>query len=152
MPGGNKNINGSDGKQFSKDYQPQEKWTEKRALEVGNELLEWLKAEDDNLFFEEFLYLENDYYTELIAYLSKKFSSFLRLIEKAKKIQEIKLYKYGAFDKLNSQITKFVLINEHGKTSEKTENKTENTNKDNIVIVTDKEAREELNKFLDESN
>ena len=60
------------------------------------------------------MYIENDYYSSLIAYLCEKFSSFAKLIERAKKIQEIKLKKYGAVDKLNATITKFVLINEHG--------------------------------------
>lgn len=123
MPGGNKNIKPEDGKQFSKDYQPAEKWTEEKALKVVNELIEWLKekhitgefaGEDKaNLFFEEFLYIENDYYPELIAYLSNKFSSFSKLIEKAKKIQEIKLMKFGVLDNLNASMTKFVLINNH---------------------------------------
>lgn len=113
MPGGNKNIRPEDGKQFSSEYQPEEKWTEKRALKVGKELLEWLKKEEENIFFDEFLYIENNYYTELIAYLSNKFTSFLRLIEKAKKIQETKLMKFGVLDKLNAQMTKFTLINNH---------------------------------------
>lgn len=119
MPGGNKNIRPEDGKQFSSEYQPQEKWTEKRALELGQELINWLKEKDDsgndkgNIFFEEFLIVEKDLYEELISYLSKKFSSFLKLIEKAKKIQEIKLKKYGVGDRLNATMTKFVLINNH---------------------------------------
>jgi len=124
MGGGKGNIKPEDGRQFSSEYQPQEKWTETKALEVGNKLIEWLHEKDTegqdkgNIFFEEFLYLENNYYSELIAYLSKKFTSFLKLIERAKKIQEIKLYKYGVGDRLNANMTKFVLINEHKKVSD----------------------------------
>jgi len=129
MPGGNKNIRPEDGKQFTKEYQPKEKWTEKKALEVGNKLIEWLKEEETNIFFNEYLYIENDYYAELIAYLCKKFSSFLKLIEKAKKIQEIKLVKLGVFDKLNATMTKFVLINYH-----ELKEKSEITTESNIVI------------------
>jgi hypothetical protein len=79
----------------------------------------WLKEKDDDgedkghIFFEEFLIIENNYYPELITYLSKKFLSFFNLIEKAKKIQEIKLQKYGVGDRLNATMTKFVLINQH---------------------------------------
>lgn len=91
-----------------------EKWTEEKALSLGNKLIEWLKAEEENIFFAEFLYINNDYYEELISYLTKKFKSFLNLIEKAKKIQEIKLMKFGCFDKLNSTMTKFTLTNNHG--------------------------------------
>ena len=114
MPGGKGKIRPEDGKQFSSEYQPEEKWTEEEALKVGNDLLVWMKAKPTNMFFDEFLYIENDYYSSLINYLSKKYTSFSKLIERAKKIQEIKLKKYGTADKLNAAITKFVLINEHG--------------------------------------
>lgn len=124
MPGGKGNIKPEDGKQFSSEHQPKTKWTKDRAMRLGSDLLEWLREKDENgqdkgnIFYEDFLIVENDYYPELIAYLCNKFSSFLKLIEKAKKIQEIKLYKYGVADRLNSTMTKFVLINEHGKVSD----------------------------------
>lgn len=120
MPGGNKLIRPNDGKQFSKDYQPKEKWTEEKALKLGEELIEWLKMKNNdgedcgNIFYNEFLIIEKDLYEELISYLCKKFSSFLKLINKANKIQEIKLKKYGVGDRLNATMTKFVLINKHG--------------------------------------
>jgi hypothetical protein len=113
MPGGKGNIKPEDGRQFSKDYQPEEKWTEERALDLGNELIAWQKENAVNIFFDEFLILEKGYYEELIAYLCKKYTSFLKLINKARKIQEIKLKKYGTADKLNASMTKFVLINNH---------------------------------------
>ena len=102
------------GKQFSKDYQPPVKWTEERALKVGQDLIDWLNAEEENMFYEEFLLIVNDYDLNLPKYLAGKFSSFYELLEKAKKIQELKLKKYGVFDKLNPSMTKFVLINNHG--------------------------------------
>ena len=120
MPGGKGNIRPSDGKQFSKDYQPKEKWTKKRAMALGEELIAWLKETDEdgedkgNMFFEEFLVIEKDLYLEVISYLCKKFTSFSKLIEKAKKIQELKLVKYGVGDRLNATMTKFVLMNCHG--------------------------------------
>ena len=63
MPGGNKNIRPEDGKQFSSEYQPQEKWTEEKALNLGKELIFWLKETDEdgndkgNIFYDEFLVL-----------------------------------------------------------------------------------------------
>jgi len=114
MPGGKKNIKPSDNpKPFTSEYQPEEKWTEQKALNLGNELITWMKSNAVNLFWEEFLYIENDYYSDLISYLCGKFTTFSKLIERAKKIQEIKLKKYGTADKLNASITKFVLINNH---------------------------------------
>jgi hypothetical protein len=138
MPGGKGNIKPSDGKQFSKDYQPNEKWTESIAVELGNDLIAWLKDADENIFFEDFLYLscdESKYIgrisTTLPAYLAKKFTSFSNILSQAKKIQEIKLKKFGAFDKLNASIVKFLLSAEYGYT-EKSEVKTEG--EVNIII------------------
>ena len=120
MPGGNKNIKPEDGKKFSSDYQPPEKWTEEKAIELGNSLISWMNAKDEdgndkaNLFFNEFLIIEKNLYPSLIDYLCDKYSSFSKLIEKAKKIQEIKLMKYGVADRLNASMTKFTLVNNHG--------------------------------------
>jgi hypothetical protein len=113
MPGGKGKIRPEDGKQFSTDYQPEEKWTEEKALKVASDLKEWHKTDQDHIFWEEFLMIDNDYPEKLISYLCRKFSSFATLIESAKKIQEIKLKKYGTADTLNAAMTKFVLINEH---------------------------------------
>ena len=119
MAGGKGKIRPEDGKQFSSEYQPKEKWTEQKALELGSDLINWLKEKDNDgedkghIFFEEFLVIENDYYPELISYLCDKFSSFSNLINKARKIQELKLQKYGVGDRLNATMTKFVLINKH---------------------------------------
>lgn len=123
MPAGKGNIKPEDGKQFSKEYQPAEKWTEKVSLKFANDLLEWMNAEDENIFFDDFLFnvanpkdygKNNRIYPELIDYLCDKFSSFSKLLEIAKKKQEIKLKKFGVFDKLNASMTKFTLINNHG--------------------------------------
>jgi hypothetical protein len=120
MPGGYANIKPKDGKQFSSTYQPQEKWTEKKALQLGQELIDWMKAVDENgqdkgnILVNEFLIIEKEMYPDLVNYLSKKFSSFSKLYEKAKKIQETKLTKYGIADRLNASMTKFTLINNHG--------------------------------------
>lgn len=113
MPGGKGNIKPEDGRQFSSIYQPKEKWTEEKALALANELIEWQKADPGNMFYEEFLIIKKGLYLDLISYLSEKFSSFSELIRQSKKIQEIKLKKYGVADTLNATITKFVLINEH---------------------------------------
>lgn len=104
----------ANGKQFSSEYQPAEKWTEKRALAIGGDLIDWMKSGGKNqIYMQEFLILENDLHPDLPSYLSKKFPSFSELLKRAKKIQEIKLIKYGTADKLNASFTKFVLINNH---------------------------------------
>jgi hypothetical protein len=113
MPGGKGNIKPEDGRQFSKDYQPEEKWTEAVALNLANELIAWQKENPANIFWDEFMVIEKGIHPKTINYLSKKFTSFSTLIDQAKKIQEIKLKKYGTADKLNASMTKFVLINNH---------------------------------------
>jgi hypothetical protein len=107
------------GKLFSSEYQPPEKWTEERALQLGSELIEWLKEKDSegndkgNIFYEEFLIIEKDLYPQIVSFLKEKFPSFLKLLQKANKIQELKLQKFGTADRLNAAMTKFVLINKH---------------------------------------
>jgi hypothetical protein len=129
MPGGKGNIRPEDGKQFSSTYQPKEKWTEKKALELGNEMIEWLNEVDKegndvgNILFEEFLVIKKGLYGNLIDYLKEKFTSFLRLYQIAKKTQEIKITKYGLADRLNASMAKFVLATSHGKSEKKTEEK-----------------------------
>jgi len=153
MPGGKNNIKPEDGKQFSSTYQPSEKWTEKKAVKIGNDLIKWLKADDENIFFNEFLIIKNDYYEELISYLSKKFTSFLKLIENAKKIQELKLVKFGVFDKLNATMTKFTLINNH---NWKDKQEIEQTAKNDFKIIVSSEEEkqdiENLDKILNEDD
>jgi len=115
-----------------------EKWTLDEAMKLGNELIEWMKEKDKddvdkgNIFYEEFLCIENDYYEELISYLCKKFEPFFKLIKKAKKIQELKLIKFGIADRLQATMTIFVLKNHHGY---KDRSETENTNKNTIEYI-----------------
>jgi len=127
--GGNKNIDPHGGVKFEKGNKDAEKWTEKRALSFGQEILDWMTSADENIFFDEFVYLiapklPNYQDVKISAdtpnYLGRKFLSFSELFDNARKIQELKLKKFGVFDKLNASMTKFVLINNH-KWTERTE-------------------------------
>ncbi len=144
MPGGKGKIRPKDGKQFSSDYQPAEKWTEEAALMLADDLIHWMKEEDENIFFDDFLYLSCDeskypgkIYPQLLSYLGKKHSSFLKRLEQAKNIEKTKLKKFGAFDKLNASIVKFLLSAEYG-LSEKTQTENEHTFRDIKGITFDK--------------
>ncbi len=98
-----------------------EKWTEKRALELGNELLEWIcpnevdgtDEHEGHIYFEKFIVIIKRLHPGTISYLSNKFDSFSKLIGHAKKIQELKLVEYGVGDRLNATMTKFALVNNH---------------------------------------
>jgi hypothetical protein len=102
-----------------------EKWTEEKALKLGNDLIDWLSEKDEegnekgNIFYEEFLVIERKLYPDLTSYLSEKYLSFSDLIKKAKKIQELKLIKFGIADRLQPTMTIFVLKNHHGYTDRK---------------------------------
>ena len=89
-----------------------EKWTEEKALELGNEMIEWLKK-DGNVFYGEFLSVVKDLYPNTISYLEGKFESFLYLKKKAQKIQEFKLLNKGLNNEVNPTITIFTLKNHH---------------------------------------
>lgn len=129
MPGGKGNIRPEDGKQFSSTYQPNEKWTEKKALELGHEMLDWFQEKDDkgndigNILFDDFLVIKKKLYPDLPTYLAKKFTSFLELYNTAVKIQEIKLMKGGLLNTVNVNMSKFILMCNHGMN--------ENQNQDN---------------------
>lgn len=126
MAGGYGNIRSEDGKPFQKGNKAGEKWNEEASLMLFNDLHDWMKAEDENVFIEDFLYFQCDeskykgkIYPELMSYLSGRFTACFKLHEKAKEMQKLKLMKLGAFDKLNSSIVKFLLSAQHGM-SEKT--------------------------------
>lgn len=111
-----------------------EKWTEEELLEVGNKLLIWMQK-PDNVFFEKFLLLEFDIYGSFLATYKNKYQSFSKLIEKAKKLQEMKMCEGGLKKDFDSAITKFCLINNHGYTSERTINENKNIEQGKIEIV-----------------
>ena len=121
---------------FQKGNKAAEKWTEEKALNFGQEMLQWMLTADENIFFEEFIFMVapflDDYENITInvdtpAYLSKKFKSFFELQEKSRKLQELKLKKFGSFDKLNVSMAKFLLSAEHG-LSEKSRTEVEHVN------------------------
>lgn len=136
MPRGKNTIRPEDNpKPFKQGNKAAEKWTEENALQLGDELIEWLtdKSKPQNVFFEEFLIIEKDLNTKIISYLSNKFSTFSNLLEKAKKVQELKLLKLGLDNKLNPTLTKFVLTNHHDYKERKEESLTGQINVNQIT-------------------
>lgn len=129
---------------FKKGNKSAEKWTEEIALELGEEMIEWLNEVNDqgedkgNMFFREFLVIKKGLYTTVINHLMNKFPSFSNLMDTAKEIQEIKLVKYGVADRLNATMTKFVLTNNHGY-SEKSENINTNTHSLASLLTSDED-------------
>lgn len=131
--GGNRNIDPHGGVKFKIGDKAAKKWTEELALIFADSLINWMNEADENIFYEEFIFMVAKKMPEFAifkinvdtpGYLSRTYSSFLDRIEEAKKIQELKLKKFGAFDKLNASIVKFLLNAEHG-LSEKTRSEVE---------------------------
>jgi hypothetical protein len=89
------------------------KWTEEKILQLGEELIEWLKADEDNIWFERFLYEEKDLYPQLIGEMKDKYPKFAELIKKAKKIQEGKIVDGSFKHSLNPTMAIFVLKNHY---------------------------------------
>lgn len=121
MAGGKCKITGDDGIKFSLGNKAAEKWTEEAALKFGTDLLDWMRAADENVFFDDFIYLQDhsgkyagSIYSDLPSYLAKKFSSFSDIHQICRNIEKTKLKKFGAFDKLNAGIVKFLLSAEYG--------------------------------------
>lgn len=147
MAGGYGNIKPEDGVQFGNGNKAAEKWKETDALRLGEDLLSWMKEKDENVFFDDFLYLacdESKYkgkiYPDLLSYLAKKYTSFSELLVKCREIEKIKLKKFGAFDKLNSGIVKFLLSAEYG-LSERQKTVNQNTNTNITLTPEEREAR-----------
>ena len=124
MPGGHGNIKHTDsGSPFKAGNKMAEKWTEKDALKLAKELIDWIKetetdqagkkTDKGNIFVIDFL-ASKVYPPRIMPYLAKKFTAFQTIYEIAKNMQEAKLVKYGVADRLNATMTKFCLINHHG--------------------------------------
>ena len=90
------------------------KWTEEKAMELANELIDWMKSNDNNIFFEQFLVEDKDRNPQIVSELSSKFKSFSEVIKKAKQIQEYRVANMGlmpkettnsSIDELNKEIS-----------------------------------------------
>lgn len=142
--GGNCNIRPEDNpKPFTSEYNPsyaRRKWTEKRCLEVLDELAAWLfetkeildadgnvidVVDAGNCFYSEFL-LRRGMSRSWVTDMRGKFKSMDEKLKMINEIQEMKLQVLAAKGIQKENITKFVLQNTH-KWSEKVET-TNNTN------------------------
>lgn len=139
MPGGKGKIRSADGRPFKVGDKAAEKWTEIEAMRFGTDLLSWMKSTDENIFFDDFIYLvcdESKYagsiYPGLTSYLAEKFTAFSNLLQRCREIEKTKLKKFGAFDKLNASIVKFLLSAEYGLTEKSA---TEHTGKDGSPLI-----------------
>lgn len=102
-------------------------WTEEKAIELANELLDWM-LEEENVYFEKFLVVNKRLYPELIADLSSKYPMFSQSVKRARKIQEMKLAQLLLNMKGNPGGVIFALKNNGHNWTDKRETKSENVN------------------------
>ena len=91
-----------------------QKHTEEDALRAGNGLLEWISQKNDNIFLEEYFYIQNNYPCDFVKNMKKRFPSFAELIKKALDIQKFKLQKFALSGKANPTMSIFLLKCNHG--------------------------------------
>ena len=87
--------------------------TNQASKDEIEELTEWLKEDDDHVWFERFLYEKKDLYPQFISEMRDKYPKFSELLKKAKKIQENKLVDGTLKHSLNPTMAIFVLKNHY---------------------------------------
>lgn len=100
-------------------------WTEERAIELGESLLEWMKQDESRIYWFEFIVVERGLYKQLASDLAKKYPAFAELLKRAKDLQELRLLKKEGKGEIKSM---FVLKNHHGY-ADKQEIKSDNINR-----------------------
>ncbi len=110
-----------DGKPHCVSTRTPTKWSVQKVEELIKECIEWMTAEQDNIFVEEFL-VKQGWYPSLITIKIKAFqklkpvpdlTEIYRLYSIVKKIQEMKLLKGGLTKKYDATITKLTLSHHH---------------------------------------
>lgn len=142
-----RNKNGT----FAKGNKCAEKWTEAEAIKLGDELLEWMGRSETNILFEKFFVIEKKLYANVHNRLAERYERFARLIDTAKKIQELRISMGCLTNEYNGGFGKFFLSANHSM-SEKSITSLENgedTEQDiniTVNIVDDNRDKVEINR------
>ena len=100
--------------QFTQGNTLSKKYTEKDAIQLGEELINWMRESETNIQFQEFFVVIKGMNPKTYNYLSTKYESFSNMLELAKKMQEIRIVKGGLLNEYNSTFCKFLLSANHG--------------------------------------
>lgn len=100
--------------QFVADNSVALKWTEEKAIELAEKLIEWMKYDESNFLVKDFLF-EHDLYEDLIADLSNKYHRFAEHIARAREIEAHRIQKFALTNNLNSGMAQWVLAVNHQK-------------------------------------
>jgi len=118
-----------------------EVWTEEIVLEIGRDIIEWMKDKPAHIYFNVYMdfHCKHDLSFNFIEQQSKRFDSFRELIKKAKRMQEAKIVQYAGTKIVNPTMGIFFLKNHHGYTD-----KMENTEKQQVELLADGGPIQEL--------
>lgn len=84
------------------------KWTEEKAMELAEGLLEWMKSNPAHFMVKDYLF-QNDLYSDVVSYLSDKYPQFSDYIGRAMEIQAHRIQQYALVNKINSGMAQWVL-------------------------------------------
>jgi hypothetical protein len=107
------------------------KWTEEKAVQLAEKLIAWMKEDQSNFMFKDFLF-EHDLYTDLIADLSRKYPRFAEYIARAREIEAHRIQKYALANKLNPGMAQWILAVHHNQHNVQ---KQEVTGKDGAALL-----------------
>ena len=100
-------ISGHNG-QFKEGNQAALKWSEEKAVALGQELLDWMNEDPRNFLMKDFLF-EHDLYADIISYLSGRYPSFSEYITRAKEIEAHRIQKFALTNNINANMAQWVL-------------------------------------------
>lgn len=119
-------------------------WTEEKALELGQGLVDWMMEDESRVYWMEYIVINRGLYKQIVSDLSSKFATFSALAKKAKDIQELRLLKTVGKGEIKSM---FVLKNHHGY-ADKQEVKTSNVNYNYDLSDLKEKTEDELKEVL----
>lgn len=94
--------------QFKEGNQAALKWSEEKAIALGQELLDWMNEDPRNFLMKDFLF-EHDLYADIISYLSGRYPSFSEYITRAKEIEAHRIQKFALTNNINANMAQWVL-------------------------------------------
>lgn len=97
----------------TKRIKPTRKYTEAEMLSIAEECREWLLAQVDHIFVDEFLFIHQKIQPNDYKWMLQNSEKFTEIINHCNQIEETKLKKYGSSDQLNASVVNKILVNKH---------------------------------------
>lgn len=92
---------------------PTKEWTPLEISQIAEDLIIWMKENQENIFVDDFLYAIKFLHPQDVKFLEQESEEFRKAMEQANAIELAKLKKFGTADRLNSSLVKLVLVNKY---------------------------------------